>query len=192
MLEGEKNLIKAAKAGNSSSFGTLYDHYITQIYRFIYLKTSSREEAEDLTHEVFLSAWRSMPGYKHKGFPFSSWLYQIARNKVIDHFRTKKTAMPIDEIVQSELDIPALINTEGDLDLALDLEKIKYAMQFLTEEHQNIIIMRFVEDMTPKEIAEILGKSEGSVRLAQHRAIHKLKSILQKNQSQKNEEGNLV
>ena len=181
MLEGEKNLIKAAKTGDSSSFGTLYDHYITPIYRFIYLKTSSREEAEDLTHEVFLSAWRNMPSYKHKGFPFSSWLYQIARNKVIDHFRTRKIMAPIEEIVQSELDIPVLINTENDLDLALDLEKIKYAMQFLPEEHQNVIIMRFVEDMAPKEIAEILGKSEGSVRLVQHRAIRNLKSILQKN-----------
>lgn len=192
MLEGEQNLIRSARKGNASAFGALYDHYIAQIYRFIYLRVSGREEAEDLTHEVFLSAWRNIPSYKHKGFPFSSWLYQIARNKVIDHFRTRKTTFPIEEVIERDLDIPALLNTEEDLDIVLDLEKIRLAMQSLTEEQQSIIIMRFVEDMAPKEIAEVLGKSEGSVRLMQHRAINNLKAILRKTKERGPENSNLV
>ena len=90
MLESEKVYIKKAKSGNQEAFGALYDHYLPSIYRFILLKVSNRAEAEDLSHEVFLSAWKNIPGYKDKGFPFSSWLYQIARNAVIDFYRTSK------------------------------------------------------------------------------------------------------
>ena len=85
MIEEEK-LIKQAKNGDQASFGALYDNYIKQIFRFVVLKVSSREEAEDIVHDVFLSAWQNMPNYQHRGFPFSSWLYQISRNKIIDYY----------------------------------------------------------------------------------------------------------
>ncbi len=181
MLEGEQKLIFGAKRGDSLSFGALYNHYMPRIYRFLYLKTSSKQEAEDLTHEVFLSAWQNIPRYKHKGFPFSSWLYQIARNKAIDSFRTKKPAIQFDDVADENFEIKNV--SDDTLDSLLDLEKIKSAMHHLGEEQHSIIIMRFVEDMSPKEIADILGKSEGSVRLMQHRAVQNLKNILKNNGS---------
>ncbi len=180
MLEGEKNLINAAKLGNTEAFGALYSHYLPPIYRFIYLKTSSKHEAEDLTHEVFLSAWRTMPAYKYRGLPFSSWLYQIARNRVIDYFRTKKANFSIDEVVD-RLETET-VSTDDLLDTALDMDKIKNAIGRLGEDQQTILILRFVEDLDPREIADIMGKSEGAVRLMQHRALIQLKILIQKQQ----------
>ena len=178
MLDGEeKSIIEQAIRGDSSAFGLLYDKYHTQIYRFIYLKVSHREEAEDITHHVFLSAWQNMTGYKDKGFPFSSLLYQIARNKVIDHYRTKKTSVDIEDL--NEAEIP---HQETSLEAALhsqfQLETVRQAMQQLKKEYQDIIIMRYIEELTPSEVAHILKKPEATVRVLQHRAVKKLKELL--------------
>ena len=101
MLEEEKSLIKKARAGNTKAFGNLYDHYLPQIYRFILLKVRRKSEAEDLAHEVFLSAWKNIGNYADQGFPFSSWLYQIAKNAVIDFYRTSKNNLPVEMVDES-------------------------------------------------------------------------------------------
>jgi RNA polymerase sigma-70 factor (ECF subfamily) len=180
MLDGEeKSIIERAIRGDSSAFGLLYDTYHAQIYRFVYLKVSHREEAEDITHHVFLSAWQNMGSYRDKGFPFSSLLYQIARNKVIDHYRTKKTSIDIEDL--NEAEIPRHdTSLEDTLHSQFQLETVKLAMRQLKQEHQDIIIMRYIEEMTPSEVARILKKPEAAVRVSQHRAIKKLKDLLAK------------
>lgn len=178
MIEGEHNLIQRAKKGEKECFGQLYDHYITPIYRFVLVKVNSKAEAEDLTHEVFLSAWQNIKGYKHKGFPFSSWLYQIARNKVIDHYRTKKIHTSFDSLDEDILKIVGV--AEEKMDKMLNLEKVKEAIAKLSPEQQDVVIMKFVEDLSNEEIAQALKKSEGAVRLLQHRAINNLKQLLWK------------
>lgn len=177
MLDGEEKLIHEAIKGESSSFGILYDRYQPQIYRFIYLKVSHREEAEDLTHQVFLQAWKKMESYTFQGFPFSSWLYRIARNQVIDHYRTRKAHLDIEEM--SEIKMTEFVTSE--IDKNLDMNQVKSAIAKLTPEHQDIIILRFVEDMSPGEIAVITGKSPVAIRLLQHRALKNLKKILHAN-----------
>jgi RNA polymerase sigma-70 factor (ECF subfamily) len=180
MLDGEeKSIIEQAIGGDSSAFGLLYDKYHTQIYRFIYLKVSHREEAEDITHHVFLSAWQSMGGYKDKGFPFSSLLYQIARNKVIDHYRTKKTSIDIEDLNETQIPYQEA-SLEGTLHTQFQLETVRIVMQQLKQEYQDIIIMRYIEELTPSEVARILKKPEATVRVLQHRAIKKLKELLAK------------
>lgn len=176
MLEGEQNLIKKAKAGENDCFGQLYDHYVSQIYRFVLLKVAGKAEAEDLTHEVFLSAWQNLDSYNFQGFPFSSWLYQIARNKVIDHYRTKKSNISFENLEESALKIVGVV--ENDLDKVLDVEKVKIAITKLSPEQQDVIVMKFVEDLENEEIAKALGKTEGAIRLLQHRAVNNLKELL--------------
>jgi RNA polymerase sigma-70 factor, ECF subfamily len=178
MLEEEHNLIQLAKTGDKGAFGRLYDHYLPQIYRFIYLKTSGRQDAEDLTHEVFLSAWQHIPEYKESGFPLSSWLYQIARNRIIDHFRTKRNNIPIDDYLENDNDIDAPHTAEDDVDVNLALATVQEAMKKLREDYQTLLIMRFVEDRSTAEVSIVLGKSEGAIRLIQHRALHALKQII--------------
>lgn len=174
--EHELNLIRQAKQGHAESFGLLYDHYLAPIYRFVALKTDSKEEAEDIVHEVFLSAWKHVNGFNEQGHPFSSWLYQIARNKIIDHYRTKKTHVTI-ELVDEE-HVKVTDGVEQKVDLGFNLEQVKKVLNQLSDDQQDVILMRFVEDLSYQEIAAALDKNEGAIRLIQHRAIHNLRRIL--------------
>ncbi len=140
------------------------------------MKVAHREEAEDLTHEVFLLAWQNLYRYQERGFPFSSWLYQIARNKVIDHYRLKKSNISLDEVHVDLVKVESRI--EADLDHRFSIEQIRRALGELTHDQQDVLLMKFMEDLSHQEIAAALEKSEGAVRLIQHRALNELKRIL--------------
>ncbi len=178
MLEDEEKIIKAAQLGETEAFNKLYSHYISPIFRFVYMKVSHQEEAEDLTHEVFLTAWQNIPNYQFKGFPLSSWLYQIARNRVIDHYRLKKNTISLEQADPDAELIKINSSAETDLDTSLSLVKIRAAMKKLTGDQQDVILMRFMEELSHKEIAAAINKSEGAVRLIQHRAINELKKLM--------------
>lgn len=159
-------------------FGQLYDHYVPQIYRFVLLKVNNKTEAEDLTHDVFLSAWQNLKRYKFQGFPFSSWLYQIARNRVIDYYRTKKNHTSFENLDEDFLKVVGV--AEHHLETILEVEKVREVIAQLSPEQQDVIVLKFVEDLSNEEIADALNKSEGAVRLLQHRAINNLKQLLWK------------
>lgn len=177
MLDSENELIKNAIEGESSAFGLLYDYYQPKIYRFVLIKVSQREEAEDLTHEVFLNAWQNIRNYKNLGFPFSSWLYQIARNRIIDYYRTKKNEARLEEIDPEKFAVPPSVYST--IEEKLELEKLISSIRKLKPEYQDVIIMRFIEDASLKEVAAFFKKSEGAVKLLQHRAINELKKIIE-------------
>lgn len=166
--------------GEASAFGLLYDRYQPQIYRFIYLKVGHREEAEDLTHQVFLKSWNSISGYKFQNFPFSSWLYRVARNQIIDHYRTKKDnfSIEIEEIIKFKIEGP-----EAGIDNSFDMATLVKALNQLGVQQQDVIILRFVEDLSIKETASAMEKTETAVKLLQHRAIKNLRKILDTTQS---------
>lgn len=176
MRDDELSLIQRAQRGHRKSFGLLYDRYLPQIYRFIYLKVNDRQAAEDLVHEVFVSAWANLKNYRHQGFPFSSWLYRIARNRVIDHYRLAKPQMDL-ESVSEEL-VKADETLPEKLDETLNLERVLGALKRLKLVEQDVIIMRFVEGLSHEEIAGGLEKTPGAVRLIQHRAIRELRRLL--------------
>lgn len=176
MLEKEEKLIHRAAAGDSEAFGLLYDEYHSQIYRFVFLKVSSKEDAEDLTHQIFMNAWEHMPGYRQQGFPFSSWLYRIARNAVIDHYRTRKDKIRLEDADPEMFALGESI--QADTHQILELEKVRQAIAKLSPLHQDVIIMRFVEELAIREVASALKKSEGAIKLLQHRAISELQRIL--------------
>lgn len=176
MLEDEYKLIRQAQKGQADSFGLLYDRYCQPIYRFIFLKLNNKEDAEDLTHEVFVSAWQNIGDYDSRGYPFSSWLYRIARNRVVDRWRTKKDTTPLESVSEAVFEIAPTL--ESNLDKQSELARVKKSISLLNEEQQTIIVLRYIEELAPAEIATILSKSEGAVRLAQHRAINKLKEII--------------
>ena len=184
-MEDEKVLIKKAKDGENEAFGLLYDNYLPKIYRFVLLKVSHREEAEDLTHQAFLKAWENVHKYKdegkYEGLPFSSWLYKIARNTVIDHYRSvrhTKTEVSIDEVSEEAIIFANDNSFDKDIDQKINLRKISDAIKKLKEIEQDIIIMRFIDDLPHEEVASVIGKSVGATKLIQHRAIKKLQQIL--------------
>ncbi len=176
MLDGEQKIIQAAVSVQASAFGDLYDFYHSQIYRFVFLKVGRREEAEDLTHQVFMNAWTNIKKYKHQGHPFSSWLYRIARNQVIDHYRTRRGEYSLEGMESDYFVAP--IAAHFDLGNKMEMERVMRAMKELKPEYQDVIIMRFIEDLSVKEVASTVGKSEGAVKLLQHKAIKELKISL--------------
>ncbi|MGC9968188.1 MAG: sigma-70 family RNA polymerase sigma factor [Minisyncoccia bacterium] len=177
MLDGEQKLIKDAVQGKSSAFGPLYDHYQPMIYRFVFVKVGRREDAEDITHQVFLAAWQNIGSYKHRGHPFSSWLYQIARNQVVDHYRAKKSEVSLEKMDPEYFVAPA--TAHFDLSTKLEMEKVRVAIAGLKPDYQDVIVLRFIEDLPLKEAAHVLEKSEGAVKLMQHRAIKELQRMLE-------------
>lgn len=181
MLEDEEIIIKRAKGGEAEAFGLLYDHYLPPIYRFVLFRVNHREEAEDITHQTFLKAWERIEQYEPQGHPFGSWLYRIARNTVIDTHRKSNPHVGLDEVAshltekESQPDL---------LDAKIEWEILLGAISELKEIEQEVLFLRFVEDLSHEEAARVVSKSEGAVKLIQHRALKNLKSILKKNEAE--------
>lgn len=189
MLEDEKQLIEKASGGDPVAFGLLYDHYLPKIYRFVLLKVGQREEAEDLTHQAFLRAWEHIARYADQGFPFGSWLYRIAKNIIIDHYRSfekRKRDVDLEDVMEQLIDTESSI-MDKTLDVKFDMELLMKAMERLKDVEQDVIIMRFVEDLPHEEVAEHIGKSVGATKLIQHRALKNLKVVLANNANWKSE-----
>ena len=176
MLDGEEKLVKLAVRGDSSAFGELYDRYQPMIYRFVAVKVSRREEAEDITHQVFMSAWQNIRSYEHRGHPFSSWLYRIARNQVIDFYRARRDEVAIDAVDPEYFATPA--TAEFTVPVRLEMESVRRALSRLKPDYQDVLIMRFMEDLSLKEVALALQKTEGAIKVMQHRAMNELKKAL--------------
>ncbi len=152
---------------NRDNFGKLYDEYIKKIFNFIYYKTHHKETAEDLTSETFIKALNNLDSFNENKGSFSTWIYQIARNTVIDFYRTQKHYVNIDDIwdLSKEEDILR------DLDTVKKLEDIKEYLKTLKNEQREIVILRVWEGMSYKEISEAMGKSEASCKMAFSRTI---------------------
>lgn len=177
MLKDEQELVKRAKGGEAEAFGLLYDYYLPKIYRFVLIKVSHREEAEDLTHQTFLKAWQNIDQYDFRGHSFGSWLYRIARNAVIDRHRKNTPVFSLDDLT---FDIPARDRSPEELTEArIESEVILEAIRELKEIEQEVLLMRFVEELNTKEVAQIVKKTEGAVKLIQHRALKNLAKILE-------------
>jgi RNA polymerase sigma-70 factor (ECF subfamily) len=167
-LPDEADLVRKAKSGDARAFGRLYDATLDRIYRYVFFRVTDTELAEDLTSQVFLKAWENLSRYKPGG-PFVAWLYTIARNTVIDHYRTRKQSVPLDQTVIKE--DPAL---DEKVDLKHDIGILREAMQELTDEQREVLTLRFLADMETGEIAERMQKSEGAIRALQMRALQAL------------------
>ena len=167
-------LVQQVKSGNKEAFGTLYSFYLDKIYRYIFFRVNqSTEIAEDLTEVSFVKAWEKIDLYKKEGGSFSSWLYTIARNTVIDHFREQNrlTSLPDEQIDDGN-------DTEEKMLITFELERVQEAMKDLTVEQQEIITLKFINDMSNKEIAVFLGKNEDAIRALQYRALQELRKRL--------------
>ncbi len=154
----------------------LYARYMDPIYRYIYFRISEAVEAEDLTEEVFVRAWEALPQYQHGKHPFKSWLYRIAHNLVIDHHRKQRpVSVPDLDLYDHQDGAPS---HEEQLVRKQDAALLANALQQLGEEEQQVLLLRFVEGLSHREVAEVIGKSEGACRVIQHRALATLYNSL--------------
>jgi RNA polymerase sigma-70 factor (ECF subfamily) len=180
-LKEQYLFLKLRATRDPEVYGKLYDIYVDEIYRFIFFKVSSKEEAEDLTGEVFLKTWQYINEKDAKPVDnLRAFLYQTARNTVIDYYRTKGSREEsIDEMDDGEPLRADLADPKQDLaekiELSSGFETAKKALQKLKGEYREVIMLRFVQEMSIKEVAEVLGKPEGSIRVLLHRAVSSLK-----------------
>lgn len=160
------------------TFGKIYDRYIDKIYRFVFLKVGSKEIAEDLTSETFLRGWETFKEKQKEIENVQAFLYQIAKNLVVDYYREKNKT----QIVSAEA-LPIADprqNLEEKIAQNLDLERIKKALNQLNDDYQNAIIWHYLEELPIKEIAQLLEKSEGATRVLISRALNALRENIQK------------
>jgi RNA polymerase sigma-70 factor (ECF subfamily) len=172
-MKNEADIVSQAQAGDSETFGLLYDHYFDAIYRFIYYKVFSREIAEDLTSDTFFKALSQLRSYHPGRGRFNSWLYQIARNTVVDYYRTKKENVSIDDI----FDIGHNERTPEQLDTLASLARVEEYLQKLPARQREIITLRLWEGKSFDEIATLLGGTEASMKMAFSRSIRELRRV---------------
>ena len=170
-LSEEACLVDQAKAGDSEAFAKLYDAYVERVSRYIYFRVSEDSDMEDLVSQVFLKAWENLDRYKIGGSPFIAWLYTIARNLVIDHYRTKKDTLSLEEALTlpSDLELPdELAQTH------FDLEAMRDALQVLSKDQQQVLILKYIAGLPNESIARVMNKQEGTIRGLQMRGLQTL------------------
>ena len=161
----------------NEQFGQIYDQYIDKIYRFVYLKVSSQEVAEDITSKIFIKGWES---YQNQGLDIKNpgaFLYQIARNAVVDHYREKGRTNVISADASPEIADPGTSIHDKAI-LSVDMDTIKKSIQKLEKEYQDIIIWHYLEDMQIADIAELIDRPAGTVRVMLHRGLKSLQDII--------------
>ena len=162
----------------NEQFSLIYDLYIDKIYRFVYLKVNSQEIAEDITSKVFIKGWEAFKSPNSEIKNPGAFLYQIARNTVVDHYRDKGRTNVISVDASPEIADPGT-NAQDKAILSADINIIKKSIQNLKKEHQDIIIWHYLEDMPIDNIAKLLNKPAGTVRVMLHRGLKDLKDMIQ-------------
>ncbi len=170
----ESAIIERCQRGEMQHFGLLYDAYIGKIYRFVYYKTMHRESAEDLTSQTFFKALEAMPSFDLRKGSFSSWLYRIARNNVIDFYRTNRNIDDIDSVYG----LSATTDTAADLDVAQLLAEVRTYLESLKPEQREIVMLRLWDQLSYREISEITGKSIGNCKMTFSRTLARLRAVL--------------
>ena len=175
MLCNEAELAQRASTHDQAAFAELYNAYVDKIYKYIYYKVGNAPDAEDLCEQVFLKAWEAIGRYTWCGYPFSSWLYKLAHNIVVDHYRTRRETLPISEVSTAASELVAPDNM---LRQMLDAAELREALSYLTGEQRQVIALKFIEGYENVEIAQMMNKNEGAIRALQYRALRSLQCIL--------------
>ncbi|CAG0931984.1 ECF RNA polymerase sigma factor SigW [Thermoflexales bacterium] len=178
-MHNESQLIQRAKQGDLTALSELYNLHVDRIYQYIRYRTGNEQTAEDITAEVFLRAIESLGGYNDQGAPFIAWLYRIAYARIVDFWRRGKRQQT------APLDDPLLQDGLASTDEAIDVDFLQHrslqkALRQLTDDQQNVIILKFMQSMNNAEIAQILGKTEGAVKALQRRALESLARLLER------------
>lgn len=173
----EIDLVRRAQQKDAEAFAQLYEIYFDKIYRYILLKIGRQSEAEDLTQQVFVNSFQSLTSYKWRGVPFSSWLFRIAHNLVVDYLRkaSRERSYSLEDgrtQVETEIDPVSLAEQK------LSLARLRAASQTLSPAQQEVLRLRFAAELSVAEAAQVMGKSEAAIKALQHSALAKLRQIL--------------
>ncbi len=183
-LEREKELVERARA-DTEAFGELYDRYYSQIFGYVLRRTASTNIAQDVTSEVFFKALKNLGQFRWRNIPFSSWLYRIATHEIANYFRKNKHGQFSLEEVSDSISISnpstetKFLEAEAELKRHEEFLALHQNISRLSIKYQEVITLRFFENKQVKEIGEILGKREGTVKSLLHRGLEKLRRLME-------------
>jgi RNA polymerase sigma-70 factor, ECF subfamily len=174
------DLVAAAQAGDVDAFGRLYDRYVDTVYRFIYYRLGDRAHAEDLTSETFMRALRRLHSLKNQGRDPAAWFVTIARNLVLDHVKSARYRLEVtaEDAYAPSPGAPAADSAETTVLTTLTNERLLDAIQELSDEQRECVVLRFLHGFSVAETAEVMGKNDGSIKALQHRAVRRLHILL--------------
>ncbi len=167
-------LVATARRGDEAGFTELYRRYADRVYRFCLFRVRRPADAEDLMQQTFLRAIEALPRYEERGLPFGAWLFRIARNVVIDHERTRRDALDLDELAHAGAE-PAIDDETGGL---ADRSALLAAIARLTPDQREVLGYRFFADLSARETGRLMGRGEATVRGLQARALAALRREL--------------
>ena len=173
----EEVLLAAAMQFDEMALGELYDRYEAKIFNYIYRRTGDEALAEDFTAQVFLKMLESIRDQKAWHSSFSGWLYRIAHNLVIDHYRRKgrQGTVDIDEAAPTASEEH---DPEVTVEQTLDAERLRAAIRRLTDEQAEVVSLRFLEGYSISEVAAMMNRTEGAIKALQYRAVASLRTLL--------------
>lgn len=176
MLEDDKKLVEEAKK-NPQHFAALYDKYFDQIYRYVYRRVSDKETVQDLVSQTFYDALSHMESYEWRGYSFSAWLYKIAHNNVLKWYRehTKLHTVELEEGAQIRDKSVDISQEVKELELKSEIQAV---LARLEPEDREIIRLKFFEEVSNVEIAEIMGLSANHIGVKVFRALKKVKQLM--------------
>jgi len=170
-----EDLVEKAQKGDTEAFGKLYDLFVDPLHRYIFFRIG-KEEALDMTENVFLKIWQALKSYKIGSLKFSSWIFRIAHNAVVDYYRLHKENLPLSfDLPETKRSHDPVVLTEQ----KMSHEVLQKAMTQLNKKYQQIITLKYINELDNDEIARILNRNEGSLRILKFRALKALKKILE-------------
>lgn len=180
----DQRIIKQIRKGNVRAFAVIYDKYIEKIYRFVFLKVSTKENAEDLTSQVFIKTLDYLVEKTDKEIQnLNAFLYQVARNTIADFYRRQGYNQEIEAVGQEELEsLPDEEKLEKKVIINLDILQVKKALQKINPDYQEAIILYYLEEFSVKEISQIIDRTPGATRQVIHRGLESLRQILNSNE----------
>ncbi len=174
----EREAVDAAKQGDQEALSTLYEFYFPKVYRYVASRVSTSEDAEDVTEEVFLRILAGLKKFSWRGLPFGAWVFRIARNETVSHARRQKsraTTVPLLDTIPDDRQ-----NHVSAVEAGMTLEAVKEAAARLPEAQRDVIALRFGAGLSVAETASSLKKTENNVKVLQHKAIAKLKTMVRR------------
>ncbi len=176
LTSGEAFLVQKAIGHDAEAFGRLYDMHVNRVYRHVYYRVGNRADAEDLTQQTFLKAWQAIGRYRKTDHPGDKWVMTISHNLIIDFYRTRKSESYLDADFIAHDPAPG---PERAAEARFEQQRLRRQILRLHGNEQQVVILRFIEGFEFREIASLLEKKEGNIRVILHRALVKLRHMLE-------------
>jgi RNA polymerase sigma-70 factor (ECF subfamily) len=172
----EPSLMRQAQSGDRAALAELYNEHWPAIFRYLYYRVGNRQAAEDLTAEVFARMLEALPRYRPTAVPFKAWLFKIARNLAVDHFR--RGGGRVDASLDPEMENHMEEDPYSRVARSLTSDRLQNALSTLSPEQRDVVIMRIIGEMPIGEVAQALGKSEDAIKGLQRRGLIALRDVL--------------